>query len=111
LLVSPLLLDWICNVIRVPFAVPAVWRDRQGFLPALRRQWPHLLVIACLAPLGYILVLYAMQLAPLSRVAPARELSMLAAALLGGQLLKEGDRVARLLGAACIACGVIALAI
>jgi drug/metabolite transporter (DMT)-like permease len=111
LLVSPLLLDWICNVIRVPFAVPAVWRDRQGFLPALRRQWPHLLVIACLAPLGYILVLYAMQLAPLSRVAPARELSMLAAALLGGQLLKEGDRVARLLGAACIAGGVIALAI
>lgn len=109
LLLSPLLLDWVCNVIRVPFAVPAVWRDRSGFLPALRQQWPYVLVIATLASLGYILVLYAMQQAPLSRVAPARELSMLIAALLAGQLLKEGDRASRLLGAACIACGVIAL--
>jgi hypothetical protein len=33
-----------------------------------------------LGPLGYILVLYALQLAPLSHVAPAREVSMLVAA-------------------------------
>lgn len=109
LFLSPLLLDWVSNVIRVPFAMPAVWRDRSGFLPALRQQWPYVLVIAIFAPLGYILVLYAMQLAPLSRVAPARELSMLVAALLAGQLMKEGDRASRLLGAACLACGVIAL--
>ena len=61
--------------------------------------------------LGYILVLFAMRLAPVSHVAPAREVSMLFAALLGGHLLGEGDRVARLLGAACIAIGVMALAL
>jgi uncharacterized membrane protein len=50
-------------------------------------------------------------LAPLSHVAPAREVSMLFAALLGGRLLGEADRGLRLLGAACIAGGVIALAL
>jgi drug/metabolite transporter (DMT)-like permease len=109
LLISPIVLDWICNVLRVPFMVPAVWRDRGGFMPALRRQWPYVLMVATLGPLAYVLVLYAMQLAPLSRVAPARELSMLVAALLGGQLLGEQEKGWRLLGAVCIAAGVIAL--
>lgn len=109
LLISPIVLDWICNVLRVPFMVPAVWRDRAGFMPALRRQWPYVLMVALLGPLAYVLVLYAMQLAPLSRVAPARELSMLVAAMLGGQLLGEQEKGWRLLGAGCIAAGVIAL--
>ena len=52
-----------------------------------------------------------MREAPLSHVAPAREESMLFAALLGGHLLGEGDRIARLFGAVCIAGGVSALAL
>ena len=47
-------------------------------------------------PGAYVLVLYAMQVAPLSHVAPAREVSMLFAALIGGHLLGEGDRLARM---------------
>jgi uncharacterized membrane protein len=50
-----------------------------------------------------------MQEAPLSHVAPAREVSMLFAAIIGGHLLDEGDRIQRLFGALCIAAGVIAL--
>ena len=42
---------------------------------------------------------------PASHVAPAREVSMLFAALIGGHLLAEGDRVLRVLGAGCIAAG------
>ena len=61
--------------------------------------------------MSYVLVLYAVQVAPLSHVAPAREVSMLFAALLGGQLLGEGDRWARVGGAALIAAGVMALAL
>ncbi|MDP3611760.1 MAG: EamA family transporter, partial [Rubrivivax sp.] len=53
---------------------------------------------------------YALQLAPLSHVAPAREISMLVAAVLGGRLLGESDRGLRLLGALCMAGGVMALA-
>ena len=67
-------------------------------------------MVATLGPLAYILVLYAVTMAPLSHVAPAREVSMLFAALLGGRLLGEGDRGLRIAGALCIACGVIALA-
>ena len=68
-------------------------------------------MVAVLGPLGYVLVLYAVRLAPLSHVAPAREVSMLFAALVGGRLLGEGDRALRLAGAACIAGGVAALAL
>ena len=46
----------------------------------------------------------------MSHVAPARAVSMLFAALIGGQLLAEGDRGPRILGAAFIAIGVMALA-
>jgi len=67
--------------------------------------------VATISPIGYVLVLYAMQAAPLSHVAPAREVSMLFAALIGGQLLGEGDRLARIAGATLIAFGVMALAL
>ena len=111
MLLSPILVDYFGNVFRVPVLVPAALRDRTGFMAALRAQWRHALVVAVFGPLAYILVLYAMTLAPLSHVAPAREVSMLFAALIGGHLLGEGDRVLRLVGAVCIAGGVAALAL
>ena len=110
LLLSPILVDYVGNLFRVPFLLPAALRDRHGFAVLWRAQWRAALVVAVLGPLGYVLVLYALQLAPLSHVAPAREVSMLFAALLGGRLLGEGDCATRLLGAACIAGGVAALA-
>jgi uncharacterized membrane protein len=74
-------------------------------------QWKYAAVVGIVSPVSYVLVLFAMQTAPLSHVAPAREVSMLFAALMGGQLLGEGDRVARLIGAECIGLGVMALAL
>ena len=111
LLVGPIVLDYLGNVLRLPFLAPAALRDRAALVQAWRTQWRHALVVAALGPLAYVLVLYAVKLAPLSHVAPARELSMLFAALLGGQLLGEGDRWLRLAGAACIAAGVVTLAL
>jgi len=111
LLLSPILVDYFGNVFRVPFLLPAALRDRGAFRAAWRAQWRHALLIAVLGPLAYVLVLYAVRLAPLSHVAPAREVSMLFAALIGGRLLGEGDRGTRIAGAACIALGVVALAL
>ncbi len=110
LLISPILVDYIGNLLRIPFMLPHALRDRAGFMRDWRTQWKAALLLALISPLGYVLVLYAVQIAPLSHVAPAREVSMLFAALLGGRLLGEADRGARLLGAACMAGGVIALA-
>jgi drug/metabolite transporter (DMT)-like permease len=91
--------------------LPKCWRDRAAWPTAWRAQWRHALVVATLGPLAYVLVLYAARLAPLSHVAPAREVSMLFAALLGGRLLGESDRGLRLLGAAGMAAGVVLLAL
>jgi len=110
LLIGPVLVDYVGNVLRVPILLPTSLRDRAGLRAAWRSQWRHALVVATLGPLAYVLVLYAVQQAPLSHVAPAREVSMLFAALLGGRLLGEGDRGLRIVGAVCMAAGVIALA-
>ena len=85
------------------------------YLPEAKRlwavQWRYAAVVGIFSPVGYVLVLYAAKIAPVSHVAPAREVSMLFAALIGGQLLGESDRGLRILGACCIAVGVAALAL
>jgi drug/metabolite transporter (DMT)-like permease len=111
LLMSPILLDYFSNFVRLGFLAPVVLRDRPAAAALWRSQWKHALVVAVISPIGYVLVLFAMQVAPLSHVAPAREVSMLFAALIGGHLLGEGDRLLRVIGAACIAFGVMALAL
>ena len=111
MLISPILVDYVGNLLRIPFMLPSVLADRAGFVRDLRAQWKAALLLATVSPLGYVLVLYAVQMAPLSHVAPAREVSMLFAALLGGRLLGETDRGPRLLGAACIVAGVLLLAL
>lgn len=111
MLISPLLVDYFGNLARMPFLLPGALRDLPRFRAACRKQWRPALVVAAISPLAYVLVLYAVQLAPLSHVAPAREVSMLFAALLGGKLLGEGERGARIAGAACIALGVMGLAL
>ena len=111
LAIGPVIFDYACNVLRVPLQLPTLLRNRRALRQAWHGQWKQALTVAVLGPLAYILVLYALTLAPLSHVAPAREISMLVAALLGGRLLGEADRGLRLLGAACIAGGVMALAL
>ena len=111
LLISPILLDYFGNYIRLLFLAPVVLRDLPAARSLWRQQWKYALVVGIISPVSYVLVLYAVQVAPLSHVAPAREVSMLFAALLGGHLLGEGQRGLRLLGAACIGAGVLALAL
>jgi drug/metabolite transporter (DMT)-like permease len=111
LLIGPVLFDFMCNLLRIPIMLPLVWAERAQLPGIARQHWRPALVVASLGPLGYILVLYAVQMAPLSHVAPAREASMLFAALIGGRLLGEGDRRWRIAGAAFIALGVVGLAL
>lgn len=110
MLLSPILIDYVGNFVRIALLGPFVMRDRPAFRAAFRAHWKTALFIGTISPVSYVLVLYAMQVAPMSHVAPAREISMLFAALLGGHLLSEGDRGARIAGAALIGCGVMALA-
>ena len=111
LLMSPILVDYMGNFVRVAVLAPAVLRDVPTAARLWSVQWRFALLVAAVSPVAYVLVLYAMREAPLSHVAPAREVSMLFAALIGGHLLGEGDRAARIAGAVLIAAGVTALAL
>lgn len=108
-LMSPILVDYVGNLLRLVFLLPTLLRERPVVAQMWRKQRRYALIVGIFSPVSYVLVLYAMQVAPLSHVAPAREVSMLFAALLGGHLLGEKDRGLRILGAALIAMGVMAL--
>ncbi len=111
LLISPILLDYFGNYLRLVLLAPVVLRDLPAARALWRVQWKYAVIIGIISPVSYVLVLYAVKMAPLSHVAPAREVSMLFAALLGGHLLGEGQQRLRLLGALCIGAGVMALAL
>lgn len=82
-------------------AVAATWRAHRN--PTL--------VVAVLAPLSYILVLYAMRLAPVALVAPARELSIVIGGILAWRVLGEPNPGRRLVGAAIVLTGIVTLAV
>jgi drug/metabolite transporter (DMT)-like permease len=108
---SPVLMFYMACCVQASLMLLPVLQDVTMARQHWQRQWKYALLVGAVSPVSYVMVLYALQIAPLSHVAPAREVSMLFAALLGGHLLGEGDRLARLAGAACIGLGVVALAL
>jgi len=111
-LVPPLLFDWGCNAFRVLVLVPYTRRRAPGtMLRAWRERRGTVFAIALLSPLSYILVLTAMVFTPVSLVAPAREVSILFAALMGAHLLREGDVMRRAVAAAGMVLGMSGLAL
>jgi drug/metabolite transporter (DMT)-like permease len=108
---SPVLMFYVACCVQGLLMLLPVLQDVGKAKDHWQRQWKYALLVGAVSPVSYVMVLYALQIAPLSHVAPAREVSMLFAALLGGHLLGEGDRLARLSGAVCIGLGVVALAL
>jgi uncharacterized membrane protein len=111
LLLSPVLVDYAGNLFRTVVLAPRAWRERVGIPQAFRQCWRESLGISILTPAGYILVLYAMRLAPVSHVAPVREMSMMIGAYFGTKFLDECFAARRMIGSALIASGVAALAL
>jgi drug/metabolite transporter (DMT)-like permease len=111
--ISPVLVDYLGNLARLPLTIVILFfvrsRERLSMGGYVKQMWKPALLVGAISPISYVMVLYAATMAPLSQVAPARELSMLFAALFGGRLLGERDAGMRLLGAVCIAAGVVAL--
>jgi uncharacterized membrane protein len=111
-LIPPIVFDWACLTARIFMLWPLALRSAPD---SLRAAWKvdrrAIILVAALSPLAYILVLTAMVFTPVSYVAPAREVSILFAALLGAHLLKEADAVRRLIAAAAIVLGIVGLAL
>lgn len=111
LALSPLLFDWASNLTRSLLLTPyaAGRRDRIAAVWSAHRL--SVLAVAVLSPLAYILVLFAMRIAPVSLVAPARELSIVLAGLLAWRVLGEPQPGRRLTGAAVVLAGVVLLGV
>jgi drug/metabolite transporter (DMT)-like permease len=93
-------------LLQMPFLTLLLGR-RRSQLPALWRQSRGSVVaVALLSPLAYVLVLRALQLAPVSLVAPARESSIVIGALLSWLVLREPSPRRRLIGAVVVLAGI-----
>jgi uncharacterized membrane protein len=110
-LVPPLLQDWSTNAGRVVMMTPMAMKQRHELRGVWRRWRLSIVAVAVLCPLSYILVLTAMVFTPVSYVAPAREISILVAALLGAHVLAEQDARRRLIAAGAMVIGIVCLAV
>ncbi len=109
LLLSPIVVDYAGNFLRTVVLSGKAWQERGRLRDEYKQCWKEALTISVLTPLGYILVLYAMKIAPISHVAPAREMSMMIGAWFGAKMLDEGHFARRMAGSALIAAGVAGL--
>lgn len=111
LAIPPLVFDWGSSLSRVILLGPIALRQAAEVRTLWLTSWRVILAVGLLNPLSYILVLTALVTSPVSYIAPAREISILAGALLGARLLAEKDARRRLLAAGAMVLGVITLAL
>jgi drug/metabolite transporter (DMT)-like permease len=109
--VSPIIIDYFGNVVRVLLLTPVTFRSRHLLSGYLHNSYKSVLGVAVLIPIPYLLALYAMTLTSVSMIAPARELSMMAGVVFSRFLLEEPNVSTRFVGAGMIAVGVAMLAL
>jgi drug/metabolite transporter (DMT)-like permease len=111
--VPPLPYFVLSTVLQVPWLAALLARRREP--QPLREVWRAargpVLVVGILSPLAYVLVLRALQLAPVALVAPARETSIVVGALFGWLVLREPRPARRLVGAAIVLGGITLIAV
>jgi drug/metabolite transporter (DMT)-like permease len=97
-------LPWLAVLLarrREPQPLGEVWRAARG----------PVLVVGILSPLAYVLVLRALELAPVALVAPARESSIVVGAVFGWLVLHEPRPARRLVGAGVVLAGIALIAV
>ncbi|RSN26470.1 EamA family transporter [Streptomyces sp. WAC 05977] len=94
------------SVLMTPYAL----KDRGEVSWLWREHKREILVVGVLSPIAYLLVLYALQIAPVSLVAPARELSIVLGGLAAWLVLGEANAVRRLAGSVVVLAGITAIA-
>ena len=110
---SPITYAFCVDIVRLlifgPFAL-ATAAGRGGVRFAWREERSAVLAVGILGPGAYMMVLAALTLAPVSYVAPAREISIVFGTIMGARLLNEPNAPRRIAGATAIVAGVFALA-
>lgn len=109
--ISPVAFMVGCTALEVPMFAALLGRRLPEGLRMLRTDWRRLVVFGILSPLSYILVLAAVTIAPVSIVAPMREVSVVLVSLFGAFVLRETRPGARLVASAVVVAGIALLAV
>lgn len=109
--ISPVAFMVGCTLLEVPLFTLLLGRRLPAIVPLARREWRRLLAFGILSPLSYILVLAAITIAPVSLVAPMREVSVVLVSLFGAFVLHEGRPALRVGASLVVAAGIALLAL
>ncbi|SFQ27149.1 hypothetical protein SAMN05216567_11321 [Variovorax sp. OK605] len=90
---------------------PSLLRRRHRIRAAIRFDAVPIFSVAVFSPLGYILVLTATLKAPVARVAPLRESSIVIGSLVACRLFGEGHLMRRRAGAVIVLAGIAAISL
>lgn len=99
-----------CTLLEVPMYTLLLGRRMREVPPLVRVRWRTLIAFAVLSPLSYILVLTATTMAPVSLVAPLREVSVVLVSLFGTVVLREGRPVWRIAASTVVVAGIALIA-
>lgn len=99
------------TLLQVPFYSIAVRRRWRAVWALGRAQWRRIVAFGILSPLSYILVLTAIQIAPVALVAPLREVSVVFVSLFGVFVLRESRPGWRIAASLVVVGGIVLLAV
>jgi len=108
--VPPVVYFGLGSILQSVLLVPGALADRAELARVWREQRREVFLVAVLSPIAYILVLFALTMAPVSLVAPARELSIVLGGLAAWLVLGEHNAVRRLAGSVIVLSGIAAIA-
>lgn len=111
IMISPLLLHYGSIVVQFLILTPFVMKDRKQVSFDWKKYRTEAIGVGFLQPLAYILILITMTFTPVSYVAPVREVSIIAGALLGTYLLKEGFGYRRIIASIVMFIGIAIIAV
>ena len=111
LAVPPLIYFGAASILQSLLLAPQVLSKPEPLRLLWKENWREILVVGLLSPMAYLMVLYAMRLAPVSLVAPAREVSIVLSGLAAWLVLGEADARRRLIGSAVVLAGIVAIAV
>jgi drug/metabolite transporter (DMT)-like permease len=111
LAVPPLIYFGAATLLQSTLLLPMALR----FRPQVARIWHdhkvEAMIIGIASPVAYLFVLFALRRAPVSLVAPAREVSIVFGGLIGWLVLREPNPARRLAGAVIVLAGIAAIAV
>ncbi|MFD9891717.1 EamA family transporter [Amycolatopsis sp. NPDC059027] len=107
--ISPLLVFWGVSVGEVLVLSPVALSRIRRLRELWAGHWRNILLVGVLVPAAYVLVLFAIRLAPVSVIAPVKELSIVTAVLGGWYFLGEQQLHRRVAGSLVVMGGVAML--